>query len=64
MTDLNVGNFAGLQAQHPEGLFCQMMLQTGGTSTLLVLVADPADEMSTECEVAERILAGVVGLAP
>jgi hypothetical protein len=60
VAEVEVGSFPGLRFVDAEGLSCQLIARTSESSTALVVVADPADEMKDDCEVTERILVGLL----
>ncbi|WP_155855332.1 hypothetical protein [Actinotalea ferrariae] len=60
VADVDVAGFPGLRFVDGQGLSCQLIARTGDSSTALVVLADPADEMDDECAVAERLLAALV----
>lgn len=60
VADVDVAGFPGLRFVDGAGLSCQLIARTGDSSTALVVLADPADEMDDECAVTERLLVALV----
>ncbi len=58
--DLLLAGLPAVRYTDPGGRLCQVMVMTGEDSTITTLVNDPTGAMANDCDLVERLEAGLV----